>query len=299
MKIFFLSIFLATTLRVLGQTSTMNYVTTQELQVEVKDPLAIPSTDPTKVKKTIVYYDGLGRPLQSVIYQASPKKFDIVQHFVYDAFGREGYKYLPYTSTTSSGAYVSNPLGTSPQLGPIQNKDYTLSAQYKFYNNNADNELVKDEYPLSRTVFESSPLSRPIQDYGAGKAWSEIDANKYIKHEYLVNVSTTEKIHAFQVDQTGNLAVRPDVAGYVKDKCYESGQLSIKVTTDEQGNAVREYADKSGKLILKKVQAVIAPSLTNEEHWAQTYYIYDDFGNLVMVLPPEATRALLVDLKLY
>src|SRR5690606_15797661 len=64
-------------------------------------------------------------------------------------------------------------------------------------------------------------------------------------------------------------------------------------TKDEEGNEVREYTNKIGQVILKKVQAVdtstIDISLSNRNHWAQTYYVYDDLGNLRYVLPPELT----------
>jgi hypothetical protein len=73
---------------------------------------------------------------------------------------------------------------------------------------------------------------------------------------------------------------------------YSSSQLSIKVTIDEQGHAVREYTNKQGQLILKKVQAETAGtiSLNNPAHWAFTYYIYDDLDNLAFVIQPEGYK---------
>jgi hypothetical protein len=66
--------------------------------------------------------------------------------------------------------------------------------------------------------------------------------------------------------------------------------LSIKSTKDEQGNEVREYVDKLGRTILKKVQAVVGAALTDAAGWAQTYCLYDELGNLVIVLPPEVVK---------
>jgi len=53
---------------------------------------------------------------------------------------------------------------------------------------------------------------------------------------------------------------------------------------------VIEFIDKLQRTILKRVQAVTSPNLSLyvAGEWADTYYIYDDFGNLRFVLPPEA-----------
>src|SRR5690554_436447 len=59
--------------------------------------------------ETIQYFDGLGRPMQHVAFQASPDEHDIVTPVGYDNFGREDTKYLPYALTTiNNGAFVTN-----------------------------------------------------------------------------------------------------------------------------------------------------------------------------------------------
>jgi hypothetical protein len=58
------------------------------------------------VQTSVQYFDGLGRPLQTVQAMASPSGRDVVQPFGYDSEGRDSVKYLPYTATTSTpGAY--------------------------------------------------------------------------------------------------------------------------------------------------------------------------------------------------
>src|SRR5690606_11448105 len=78
------------------------------------------------MSQTIQYFDGLGRPIQTVMTQGSPDRKDIVQPVVYDAFGREAKKYLPYAPDgTGNGWYKENPVGTS---------SYNGSAHHTFYN---------------------------------------------------------------------------------------------------------------------------------------------------------------------
>src|SRR6202000_314222 len=68
-------------------------------------------TDVNKTSLSITYIDGLGRPFQTVDWQASPDKMDIVTPVLYDAFGREALKYLPYRSTENQGASKFDPFG--------------------------------------------------------------------------------------------------------------------------------------------------------------------------------------------
>jgi hypothetical protein len=229
------------------------------------------------------YFDGLGRPMQTVSTQGSPNKYDIVTPIAYDDIGRENKKYLPYVSIGTDGFY----------------KPSGIAEQATFYSPTNPSPPVKipmDSRPFSETLFEPSPLNRPDKDFGTGQDWYTKD--KHVKHNYLVNMHGTavgqEQVIAWRVDSNGLPARSAAVAGHVETGgFYATGQLTIKSTKDEQGNEVREYTDKEGHVILKKVQAVAgSPALNDANAWAQTYYLYDDLGNLVVVLPPEAVRKL-------
>ncbi len=246
-----------------------------------------------QISQTVQYFDGLGRPMQTVVTQGSPNKKDIVQPIAYDAFGREAVKYLPYISEEGNGWFKNNFVAKGAT-------GYTTSDQYVFYNN-ASTTIAQDTKPYSETIFEPSPLSRPSKQYGAGEDWYFND--KHVDMEYLVNKHGTgdsneeEKIIAWDLDENGLPIRHVAVTNHIVSGGYfDNGQLFVNVTKDEAGNAVREYKNKLGQVILKKVQVTDegASNLNDvtgsNPGWALTYYIYDDFGNLAYVFQPELSR---------
>jgi hypothetical protein len=70
---------------------------------------------------------------------------------------------------------------------------------------------------------------------------------------------------------------------------YPAASLIKTTSIDENGKKVVEYINKSGQLILKKVQLddVPADSYTG---WICTYNVYDDFGQLRFQIQPEAVK---------
>lgn len=267
-----------------------NYIITNAIQVNnITDPAQITSLPVESNTQSIQYFDGLGRPMQTVGTQASPTKKDLVQTMVYDAFGRESKKYLPVFSNIADGWYKAGLIDASG--------NYVNSATFTNpYSNGLADKIADDSRPFSETIFEPSPLNRPDKDFGTGQEW--YTNNKAVQHAYLVNVHGTaagqEQVIVWKVDAATGLPIRETAVNTsVSGGYYTTGQLSIKSTKDEQGNEVREYTDKEGRVLLKKVQAVTTPVLNTAAHWTATYYIYDDLGNLRYVLQPELSKTLL------
>ncbi len=241
-----------------------------------------------QASESIQYFDGLGRLMQNIAIEGSPTKKDIVTPIVYDELGRNNKSYLPFTAPTNAWYKPNNTIihsSTGAYIGIAE----------PFYSTTTD-KIADDTRPFSETVFETSPLNRPFKDFGPGQDWS--NNNRAVTHGYVFNLDGTgqglERILDWNVDSNG-IPVKSTVTnssligGY-----YRSGQLRVKSTKDEHGNEVREYVDKEGHIILKKVQVFSGTPFTdNDSHWAYTYYIYDDLGNLRVVLPPEAVRALM------
>jgi len=268
-----------------------NYVETSDILSA--NVTTINSVDALSVhfkQRTIRYFDGIGRPIQEVKGQASPLMLDIVQPIAYDKMGRESIRYLPFVNGYD-GTFKFRALKDANQTTGTDQSKYRTGSQYTFYQ--AGGNLPSDRFPYSESEYEESPLNRRKRIVGSGENWRY--GNTVVSTKYLLNVhgssSGQEKIIAFMYGanrriEVNKLLVADNEMGY-----YPSGKLSIKSVVDENGNEVREYTDSSGKLILKKIYVKGSKiSFNLSGNWAETYYIYDDYGNLVVVLPPEGVE---------
>jgi RHS repeat-associated protein len=268
-----------------------NYVITNSVQVQgLKDPVVVNSFAVGKVAQTIQYFDGLGRPLQTVSTQASPATQgslagkDLVQPMAYDAFGREEFKYLPYQSGDGSGFYKPDALKS----------DYTLSDHYGFYHDTSD-KVADDASPFAKMIYENSPLGRVIKQGAPGAVWQPNDSqtdfsDHSVKKQYLLN-SANEVL--FWTYQSSTHLVSASTAGSLV--YFPANELMVNKSFDEHNNIVIEYKDRTGKVILKRVQATSQQTPVDDVNYASTYYIYDDLDNLVTVIAPEAVTRLVAD----
>lgn len=222
------------------------------------------------------YVDGLGRPMQTVQVKASPTEHDVVAPIVYDEFGREPVKYLPYATDEVNGYYKVSPVtGTS---------SYTGSPHQLFYSNGAGDQVADDTKPYAKTEFEPSPLNRLAKQGAPGDAWqpnSNASLDHSIKKAYELNKANEVRWFTYNA--------QTEKANLDQQVYYAANELYANRTIDEHNNEVIEYVDKEGRTLLKKVQY---KEESGVKLYAETYYIYDDFGNLVIVLPPEAVKKL-------
>ncbi|MFO7657375.1 MAG: DUF6443 domain-containing protein, partial [Bacteroidales bacterium] len=216
-------------------------------------------------KEVFQYYDGLGRPLQTVDYKASPKGNDIVQPMEYDPYGREAKKYLPYASAEASGTYRSAWKTEQPAF-------YTNTMNH-YDGNNA----------FSETVFDNSPLNRVMKQGAPGSFWRVINttpvrqsSEHVISYQYLTNV-TSDSAYYWTITGTSypNITFTRNTQGYAANQLYKT------LVADENNNPVTEFKDKQGKVVLK-----------TDALGGKTYYIYDDFELLRCVIPPLASQTM-------
>ncbi|OWK68845.1 DUF6443 domain-containing protein, partial [Pedobacter sp. AJM] len=213
--------------------------------------------------QTIQYFDGLGRPLQTVQLNGTLAGHDLVQPFAYDAFGRETIKYQPYSVWQNKGAYRFDAISGGGQAG---------------YYNNPPSGIKATASPFSLTVFEASPLNRVLEQGAPGDDWQPVANNNTghtLKMEYGSNI--TDEVKLWQINSVGNGAVA---------SVYLSGTLYKTISKDENWKAddlkagtTEEFKDFEGRVVLKRIWESDNKSLS-------TYYVYDDLSNLQYVLPP-------------
>ena len=221
-----------------AQVSTENYIRTRKMLNDTG----------SSYLDDIAYYDGLGRPFQTVqkaVKNGSPVNKNLATLQEYDATGREGNSWLPI------------PTGSSVYLAPAT------------FKNSAPGKYSNDSRPYSQPFYEASPLNRILQQYGPGTAW--YNAGRPVKTEYLTNTATLPlNCRYYTVNDSYTLS-----GG---SSSYAAGQLSVVKTMDEDMNVSYSFTDKLGHLVLtRQIQG-------SEPH--DTYYVYDEKGNLCFVLQP-------------
>lgn len=242
----------------------INYVRTWEPWRPVADETLVPTLPVAEVKQTTAYIDGLGRNIQTVSKQTSPLGKDMTNYTVLDQYGRPELQYLPYASPGTDGYFKTNP----------------FYEQRNYYNTPSlnNNQYTGEKFYYGKTEYETSPLGRTTKVMAPGNAWT--GSNRGVGQEYWNNTSA-DAVRMWTIAAAGSV---PSTSA-----TYSAGQLYKLVSVDEHGKKVVEYKDKSGKVILKKVQLSDNPGAAHSG-WLCTYYIYDDFEQLRCVIQPQAVQ---------
>ena len=140
-RIYLLLSLLLCSLLCMSQVSTsQNYISTRTYT----------SPDHSGCREQVVYFDGLGRPSQTVDCGITPDGKDLVSLQEYDDQGRKLRTWLPAKSA-GNGNYMT--------LSSLQSGASSLAGG--------------DARPYLQTTYEASPLNRPVAQHGAGEAWAE------------------------------------------------------------------------------------------------------------------------------
>ncbi len=273
-----------------GTLSNENYIYSISSQIATTDISTL--TDSEKIEN-VTYFDGLGRPMQSIGIRAGGASEDIITHIGYDAYGRQDKEYLPYTLNNNEGLYKSDALSTT--------NSYYLA---KFGSTDFIGMNTGTINPYSEKHFEASPLNRVLEQGAPGKDWlvnKTSDTDHTIKFDYESNTGSEVKEFAVvlvynssQKIYNPTLTVRSSNSGN-----YDADQLYKTITKDENwtsgtAHTTEEFKDKQGRVVLKRTYGasdINGDGDTNDNGEPNaahdTYYVYDDYGNLTYVLPPK------------
>ena len=216
-----------------AQDASHNYVRTRSMLDETGG----------KYLDKVEYFDGLGRPFQTVLKKVTASSSNLVTLQEYDVAGRAANSWLPIVSSA----------------------EYVAPASFK---SSAPGNYGNDSRPYGQPVYEASPLNRTVKEYGPGAAWH---GGHSVNTDYLANSTANAQLNCinYSVSSAGALT---------SNGSYASGQLSVVKTTDEDLNVSYTFTDKMGHVVLSRQMK------GSETH--DTYYVYDDKGNLCFVLQP-------------
>ena len=190
-----------------AQDASHNYVRTRSMLDETGG----------KYLDKVEYYDGLGRPFQTVLKKVTASNSNLVTLQEYDVAGRAVNSWLPIVSSA----------------------EYVAPAAFK---SSAPSNYGNDSRPYGQPVYEASPLNRTVKEYGPGAAWH---GGHSVNTDYLANSTANAQLNCinYGVSSAGALT---------SNGSYASGQLSVVKTTDEDLNVSYTFTDKMGHVVLSR-----------------------------------------------
>ena len=262
-------------------TLTQNYIITNSPRIAgFSSETQLTGQGTCTLNQGIQYADGLGRPIQSIQVMASPLGNDIIAPQVYDQYGREITKYLPYAPAT----------GTPGSFRP----NAVSSDQGAFYTNPPIG-VTSMANPYAQTNFDNSPLNRPVESGAPGAAWQLSTSGVTGSGHTVKMVYTLNNATAFSADSVNGrqaamyyTVINSDTSQtLVANGYYPANALTVTISKDEnwqsgRAGTVEEYKDIDGHVVLKRVYNYTGGAV----QVLSTYYVYDDLGRLAFVLPP-------------
>lgn len=249
---------IATGGQIASPSQDQNYIVTYTPRAPITDITQFGGASVSQVNQTIQYFDGLGRPIQTVDWEASPAGNDVVQPMGYDQYGREVKRYLPYALTsaeTSDGRY----------------KATAITDQTTFYASPPSGVVTipSGQVAYAATNFDNSSLNRVVEQ-GAPGLNNQLGGGHTITMSYNVNTSA-DQVKMWVVNPTGGASYN---ANY-----YAAGALTKTISADENQHQVITFKDLDGRIVSKWVQSGTGTYLITD-------YVYDDIGRLAYVVPP-------------
>ena len=220
--------------------------------------------DSLRIDSTITErrFDGLGREQQVVNY----------------GYGRNGGNISTWTEYDSCGRVLKNWLPASTSASNLASFRQASAASYS------------DTCAFESIQYEDSPLDRPLKTIGAGSSWH--NANKGLATLYGTNESGQCGVDELickdlQLEESGDSLVLK----YYGDLIY--AMLDVRRTEDEDGGVLLTFKDLEDRTVLER--RVLDPPSGTDPVFADTYYIYDTAGRLLMAVPPELSSRVCSD----
>ncbi len=239
-----------------------------------------------RVRTNLQYYDGLGRPDETIDIGVTPEKDDVVSLIDYYGTTKTARQWLPVVMDTE---------GQKVSITNVQSQAVTD------YN---------DSRPFFETRYENSALMRPSSQKRPGASYSEYPASQ----SYGLN-SSSDNVRIYTVNHLNN-ALCTDGSYYAGATLYktsssdEDGHSPLTIYTDMLGRKIMEERGSSRTYYvyddLGRLRYVLpnlpTSKLTNGSYTTNNtvikgiayYYSYDERGNMITKKLPGCKEQILI-----
>lgn len=251
-----------------------NYIFTTSLREPVTQVSNIDES--TSQIQSVQYFDELGRLKQSVNIRGGGNQEDIVTPVLYDSYGRNSKEFLPYAVTSNNkGDFQANAIGT----------------QASFYNTQ---KYSNTNNPYLQKIFDGSGKDLIVESGAPGNDWDLSKQNPHSTNNSYQLLARSDDVKHYSVSY--NSSSNPFNPTLVNNGFFMNQQGSrpalFKFTTKNENwksgdgslNTNQTFVDYQNRTLLNR-SFVTKNGVINK---VDTYYVYDDFGNLIFVLTPEA-----------
>lgn len=224
-----------------------NYVRTYKPLTPLQDINS--STNLSKVSISTNYLNGWGQSIEQIKRVGNIGAKDIIQP-IDRRYSLNSFSYLPY-SVNHGSLFMADPFND-------QLTYYSLSANG--YNTEAGNTFSLTQTTASNNIIYTNSYSPGASFVGYARGttqYSRFNTSADATWNWIINSNGL-----------------PEIAGV-----YNDFELTETITTGQHNAQVKEITNKSGQLICKKV--------FDGTSWLNTYYVYNDFGQIVWILPPK------------
>lgn len=217
-----------------------------------------------KTREEVSFFDGLGRPRQTLQIKASGDTLlSMVDLTEYDANGRPMRQWLP-VPISWDGLFIPVPVAS---IKAFSHED-------------------ADTCAFTLTEYDGSPLDRIRKVIGPGQAWHAV--RKGVTSGYLTNAGANGD-KALQCRKYGFTLSGNTGISFAFDDLYPAGTLTVERTEDEDGRTLWVFKDMLDQTVLER-RLVEVENGNTSAIYADTYYLYDGTGHLMAVLPPELSK---------
>ncbi len=226
------------------------------------------------------YFDGLGRPIQSVLRDASGGFLyqDIIAFHEYDNFGQEPKRYLPYAHPNSGHGFREN----------------AKSEQATFYQEEGG--IANTNFAFGETVTDNTPMLNPIEQSAPGEGF-DLASGHTIK----------SAMHLNQLNEVRAWTIDPATGDALGSTFWPVNTLIKSELKDENGKTSWVFTDMFGRTVLKRIPVNYTGINSEGKHftdqstaaitsgtdlygsniyYVDNYYIYDRFGRLAYEVTP-------------